>query len=787
MMPGAAAASTSTRAAEPAITTFFRLLYGSATGHAEVAWIDGDPDDREHHRFGREWFAYAPERLSALRARVEELCRCFGNVYVSAQLYTRPSRQAATQSGRVIVVDDLPAGVACSFSVQTSPHSRHGYFLLDREANADELRDLARRAAYALGGDRGGWDTQQLVRVPGTLNTKARHGGRFRVRFQLEDQRRYRSDELRERWPGLEAQETVADAPDWPEVEHWLGNLDALIGANGLPRRVKPTTQTGRVLQQGLGDTSLARFIVAKGLALHGYPNAEIAALLWHYCDYGKLHAKGSAWLKGDIQRILGKVRAQVSQITPSPTQARRTQPATGLPNVQPSRRGRKTTLTPEALLAWYEEQRTCGDSVLLTVAEVAERLEVSRATVERCERTLREQGVIERRCFNRRQASLIVILRPLTNPESAPGDFGERATAAEAATPAADPRPLTIPNHIPAFLEEPAAQDRAGEEAEDRGPITIVVDTSIPTPVYVPSPNSSSPQQEAENSEYSTHEGTHAPDATVAPPPAASSLAAVAPPQELAARSPREPNAREAVAEALAAITGRKRTRKAVWAYVSRLHGPRWSPEAIDYHRRALLASEPYDEERKRLASLRDAELYGALRSSERYTMRREDGTLSSWHRWRVSAALDEFRRRELPIEAPAERKERTRRAAELKYQIAQERSRPLPTVAEQQASWNEVLDREADELFEELEWARVRGELPKAQGFVLHRALLQQPGTAGGVCSTQRRGPSSPKASALITRLHARKEQQAHTAIPQAHHAARDRPSCIDLDEPV
>jgi len=83
----------------------------------------------------------------------------------------------------------------------------------------------------------------------------------------------------------------------WPEVEHWLGNLAALIGANGLPRRVKPTSQTGQVLAQQLDDTSLARYIVAKGLAMHGYPDAEIAALLWHFCQYDK--AAPSARLGG--------------------------------------------------------------------------------------------------------------------------------------------------------------------------------------------------------------------------------------------------------------------------------------------------------------------------------------------------------------------------------------------------------------------------------------------------------------------------------------------------------
>ena len=152
-------------------------------------------------------------------------------------------------------------------------------------------------------------------------------------------------------------------------------------------------------------DSSLARYIVAKGLALHGYPDAEIMALLWHYCDYGKATEKGTAWLRTDIERILGKVRAELPHVQPSPT--RRAAPAAPQPiaTVQPPKRGRKIALTPDALLQFYTKAAACSDVVLLTVNEVAAQLHVSRATVERCERALRLEGAIERRHFNRRQS----------------------------------------------------------------------------------------------------------------------------------------------------------------------------------------------------------------------------------------------------------------------------------------------------------------------------------------------------------------------------------------------
>jgi hypothetical protein len=170
---------------------FLQLLYGRGRGYLELARIDGDPDDREHYVFERTWFNFDPTRLAALLGQIEELGRQYGNVYVSAHLYAAPRRNAHVLPGQAIVVDDLPAEVPCSFSVQTSPSRRHGYFLLDQAASGEELREFSRRAAYAYGGDKSGWDLQQLVRVPGTYNTKARYGGHHLVTLQLDTQRRY--------------------------------------------------------------------------------------------------------------------------------------------------------------------------------------------------------------------------------------------------------------------------------------------------------------------------------------------------------------------------------------------------------------------------------------------------------------------------------------------------------------------------------------------------------------------------------------------------------------------
>jgi hypothetical protein len=475
---------------------FLQLLYGRGSGYAELAWIDGDPDDRAHYIFDRTWFDYSPERIGELLDQVAELAQQYGNVYVSAHLYDAPRRDALVLPGHAIFVDDLPQGVPCSFSVHTSPTRRHGYFLLSQPANHEELRELSKRAAYAFAADKSGWDLQQLVRVPGTYNTKVRHGGHHLVTIRMDTERHYSPAELREAWPEAGPPDGEDGLLDWPEVEHWLGNLGVLIGDGGLPRRVKPTTQTGKVLLAELDDTSLSRYIVAKGLMLHGYPDDEIAALLWHYCEYDKLAKKGTAWLKADIQRIIGKVRAERPDIRASPTRARGEARPQPIPEQKPARRGRKTTLTPAALLQWYEGQRSCSDVIMLTVAEVAERLGVSRATVERCERTLRAEGHIERRTFNRRQTSLVALLRPLTIPEAS-------AAAPVASAQVADPRPLTI------VVAGDAPTDEQVKPDESR-PVTTAPKTPPATRDHVPSAERHPAQQDAKNVECGKHGGTH-------------------------------------------------------------------------------------------------------------------------------------------------------------------------------------------------------------------------------------------------------------------------------------
>ena len=582
-------ATTPTRPAStaPGTMPFLNSLYANQCGFIELAWIEGDPDQRETCQFRREWFHTSD--VQRLNHRIAVLGRRYGNVYVSVNLYQQPSRNANVLPGRIVFVDDAPLDLDCSFSVRTSPSSKHAYFLLGEDVPADVLRDLARRAAYALGADKGGWDSQQLVRVPGTFNTKAKYGGRFLVALQAESGQTYTVETLRALWPAVAAPSaTLASPLNWPAVECWLGNLDALIGENGLPRRVKPTTQTGRILAGVVtGDSSLDRYIVARGLVMHGYPDDEAAALLWHYCEYDKTGEKGSAWLNADIVRVLAKLRVEQPGIVPSPTRYQAMAPAYPRPQVERPRRGRKIALTPEKLHRFYDSDGGAGGMVMRTIAEVAAHFNVSRSTVERCEQVLKSgpNPAIERRLFNQRQSSCVAVLRP----------------------------------------------------------VTIQLQPAETAPVYVPSQDSHSPHSNAETAQNTVYGVTHPPDAApvalgpilpVEPPQAASATAGGCVPP-LPASTP--PTLRAALAEVFdAAGPGAKVTRKRAVQYLAANYPDlRYSPAALDRVLQILREERQRQSKLAALAGLTLAGLKAQLRLAEHLADKSHATETNEWRWW--------------------------------------------------------------------------------------------------------------------------------------------------------
>lgn len=72
---------------------------------------------------------------------------------------------------------DLPEfEVSPSLIVRSSPGKHHVYWNLHDAVDKETLESLNRQLAYAYGADKSGWDCNQLLRVPNTLNYKPEYG-----------------------------------------------------------------------------------------------------------------------------------------------------------------------------------------------------------------------------------------------------------------------------------------------------------------------------------------------------------------------------------------------------------------------------------------------------------------------------------------------------------------------------------------------------------------------------------------------------------------------------------
>jgi hypothetical protein len=156
----------------------------------------------------------------------------------------------------------------------------------------------------------------QLGRMPGGVNRK-RHG-QFLVTVVRHTDQVWNADELLADAPTAAAKASgILTDLDWPAVETHLTNISALLSC-GRSLLIKPDTQTGRILngerlvlpsaRYGRLDdsTSINACAAAFGFYLRGYMDDEIAAVVFHlYDQWGTLARKGTAWVRGDIHRII--------------------------------------------------------------------------------------------------------------------------------------------------------------------------------------------------------------------------------------------------------------------------------------------------------------------------------------------------------------------------------------------------------------------------------------------------------------------------------------------------
>ncbi len=423
------------------------LMYGNDRGWVELAYIDGPPDGAyegapKPPAQTEGWYPW-PAMRDQLLDKIGKLAECYGNVYVSVSLYQRSYGRKKeygkryVKPGRAILIDDARIQDA-TFTVETSPGNHQSWFLLDSVEDAATREQIARRAAYASGGDTGGWDATQLARIAGTHNTKRKCGEPFPIRLAQSQGPRHNPDKLLERWPATVERVHSDTSVNWHDVALQRGNLERLLNADHMPRRLSPKAFAHRVLTGDVVtlDRSLRRFWVCKGLAGVGYPDDEIAAILEELCDYGHTAEKGADWLREDITRCIAESRKQWADegrvITITPSHGGLTQPAAPINDTPRKSRARKDRPQRITTLAYYEDVCRLADAmqcVNATRAEQAARYSVSIATIARIEHELTQQGLLKRHTIRKHGGTTSHLQVSRINIAAAPAPIAEPAS----------------------------------------------------------------------------------------------------------------------------------------------------------------------------------------------------------------------------------------------------------------------------------------------------------------------------------------------------------------------
>jgi len=153
---------------------FFSAIFGEGTGLATIVTRHPISNELTNQKF----FEF-PAQLEDMVAHSEK--HKDGDVYFSPILYTSPRRiKENAKTLQVVYADADACGpenfmVEPSISVQTSEGRWHTYWMLDQQANPQEVSLLAKKIAYAhshQGCDKSGWNTTKLLRVPNTMNRK---------------------------------------------------------------------------------------------------------------------------------------------------------------------------------------------------------------------------------------------------------------------------------------------------------------------------------------------------------------------------------------------------------------------------------------------------------------------------------------------------------------------------------------------------------------------------------------------------------------------------------------
>lgn len=179
---------------------FFHKIWGEHEGYVYLPVKDREAGKVK--KFMLRW----PEKEEAVYRHVLKWSATSGaEVFFSPAIYRRMRPRNEDVLGAQVAWVDFDGTFPTTWPEETAPipsvevmssseRNRHAYWLLDEFKTAKEIENINRALAYALGADTSGWDANQFLRPPLSVNRKYRKPITVKVHADREELSLYSSD-----------------------------------------------------------------------------------------------------------------------------------------------------------------------------------------------------------------------------------------------------------------------------------------------------------------------------------------------------------------------------------------------------------------------------------------------------------------------------------------------------------------------------------------------------------------------------------------------------------------
>jgi len=192
---------------------FLAAVWGKRQGFVFLPFKDLD----------REWHETAGVPFDGKGSSIPAVEEMKADLYFCPVVFDQPRRKKEFAQDTNLLWADLDpvhpdsCRIKPSIAWESSPGRYHALWILNRDIPAEKAAQLSKRIAYADGGDKGGWDVTQVLRIPGTRNYK--YESRPRVKLLWLERKAYSTGEIKAAYPRLNGTPDHEPAlGDWPAI-----------------------------------------------------------------------------------------------------------------------------------------------------------------------------------------------------------------------------------------------------------------------------------------------------------------------------------------------------------------------------------------------------------------------------------------------------------------------------------------------------------------------------------------------------------------------------------------